>query len=170
MGLFDRLRGRRDSEDAFAQARAEAAQAGEAEAAAAPTVPPPGDPSLGIPLTSWGTPQGSTEAGTAENVQIPGIGGVAELQALIAQAAAQGHLHVDVETMQMAMPGAGAMGMPAIDLRSNPEKRAVVFEILRKHGLDPHEGQAIQVTDPQIQAEIFQALQQPPSEQPPPSS
>jgi hypothetical protein len=167
MGLFDRLRGRRDSEDALARARAEAAQAGQAEAAAAPAVPPPGAPNLGVPLTASGTPQGSTDAAGAENIQIPGIGGIPELQALIAQAAAQGHLHVDVEKMQMAMPGAGAMGMPAIDLRSNPERRAVVFEILRKHGLDPHEGQAIQVADAQIQAEIFQALQQPPPEQPP---
>jgi hypothetical protein len=166
MGLFDRLRGRRDSEDALAHARAEAAQTGQAEAAAAPA-PPPGDPNLGVPLTSSGTPQGSTETAGAENIQIPGIGGIPELQALIAQAAAQGHLHVDVEKMQMGMPGAGAMGMPAIDLRSNPEKREVVFEILRRHGLDPHEGQAIQVTDPQIQAEIFQALQQLPPEQPP---
>jgi hypothetical protein len=169
MGLFDRLRGRRDSEDALARARAEAAQADQAEAVAGPATPPPGDADLGVPLTSSGTPQGSAEAAGAENVQIPGIGGIPELQALIAQAAAQGHLHVDVEKMQMGMPGAGAMGMPAIDLRSNPDKRAVVFEILRKHGLDPHEGQAIQVTDPQIQAEIFQALQQPPPEQPPSS-
>jgi hypothetical protein len=168
MGLFDRLRGRRDSEDALARARAEAAQADQAEAAG-PATPPPSDADLGVPLTSSGTPQGSAEAAGAENVQIPGIGGIPELQALIAQAAAQGHLHVDVEKMQMGMPGAGAMGMPAIDLRSNPDKRAVVFEILRKHGLDPHEGQAIQVSDPQIQAEIFQALQQPPPEQPPSS-
>jgi hypothetical protein len=168
MGLFDRLRGRRDSEDALARARAEAAQADQAEAAV-PATPLPGEADLGVPLTSSGTPQGSAEAAGAENVQIPGIGGIPELQALIAQAAAQGHLHVDVEKMQMGMPGAGAMGMPAIDLRSNPDKRAVVFEILRKHGLDPHEGQAIQVTDPQIQAEIFQALQQPPPEQPPSS-
>jgi hypothetical protein len=169
MGLFDRLRGRRDSEDALARARAEAAQTDQAEAVAGPATPSSGDADLGVPLTSSGTPQGSAEAAGAENVQIPGIGGIPELQALIAQAAAQGHLHVDVEKMQMGMPGAGAMGMPAIDLRSNPDKRAVVFEILRKHGLDPHEGQAIQVTDPQIQAEIFQALQQPPPEQPPSS-
>jgi len=166
MGLFDRLRGRRCGEDAFAQARAELAQGGESEAAAAPGVPAPDDPNLGVPLTSRATPQGATEA-AAENIQIPGIGGVAELQALIAQAAAQGHLHVDLEKMQMAMPGAGAMGMPAIDLRSNPDKRAIVLEILRKHGLDPHEGRAIRVDDPQIQAEIFQALQQSPSERRP---
>jgi hypothetical protein len=162
MGLLDRFRGRRESEDALAQARAEAAQAGEPDAAAA--VPAPGDANLGVPLTSYGTPQGSTEIGTGENVQIPGIGGIPELQALIAQAASQGHLHIDVNQMQMGMPGAGALGMPAIDLRSNPEKRKVVFDILRKHGFDPHEGQAVQVTDPQIQAEIMQALQRPPED------
>ena len=160
MGFLDRFRGRRESEDALAQARAEAAQAGEADAAAA--VPAPGDPNLGVPLTSYGTPQGSTEITGGENVQIPGIGGIAELQALIAQAATQGHLHIDVDKMQMGMPGLGAMGMPAIDLRSNPEKRKVVFEILRKHGIDAHVGQAVRVSDPQIQAEIMQALQQPP--------
>src|SRR5436190_17063059 len=166
MGLLDRFRGRREGEDALAQARAEAARAGESESKVAAPVPPPGDPSLGVPLTSYGTPQGSTEIGSGENVQIPGIGGIPELQALIAQAASQGHLHIDVNQMQMGMPGAGALGMPAIDLRSNPEKRKVVFDILRKHGFDPHEGQAVQVTDPQIQAEIMQALQQ----QPPPDA
>jgi hypothetical protein len=166
MGLFDRFRGRRESEDALAQARAEAAQAGEPEAVAASAVPAPGDPDLGVPLTSYGTPEGSTPVAGGENIQIPGIGGIPELQALISQAAAQGHLHVDVEKMQMGMPGAGAMGMPAIDLRSNPERRKVVFEILRKHGYDPHEGEAIRVTDPQLQAEIFQALQQPPADPP----
>ena len=136
MGLLDRFRGRREAEDALAQAGAEGSQAAEPEA--------------------------------AENVPIPGIGGIPELQELISQAANQGQLHIDADRMQMAMPGLGAMGMPAIDLRSHPEKREVVFEILRRHGIDARGGEAVRVTDPRIQAEIMQALQRPP-EQPPAS-
>jgi hypothetical protein len=178
MGLFDRLRGRHDSEDALAQARAEAGVPPSAPSVnpssdpAQPAVPAPGDPSLGVPLTQYGTPTDGTvlPAGQGQDVNIPGIGDLGALMGMIQQAAAQGNLHIDTQNLQMGMggmPGAQGvpgmqgmnMGMPMLDLRQDPSRRQVVFDILKKHGFDPHEGQAIQVTDPQIQAEIMQALQ-----------
>ena len=174
MGLFDRFKSRRGSEDALAQARAEAGmQPGQADVGGqpatppAPAAPPPGDPSLGVPLTQYGTPTDGTvlPGGQGQNVQIPGVGDLGALMGMIQNAAAQGNLHIDTQNLQMGMGGMPGMqgmnmGMPMIDLRQDPAHRQIVFDILKKHGFDPHEGQAIQVTDPQIQAEIMQALQQ----------
>lgn len=134
----------------------------------APAAPPPGDPSLGVPLSPFGTPTDGTQlpAGQAQNVQIPGVGDLGALMAMIQQAAAQGNLHIDTQNFQMGMQGMPGqqgtpmMGMPMLDLRQDPHRRKVVFDILKNHGYDPHEGQAIQVTDPAIQAEIMQALSQ----------
>src|SRR4051794_21815699 len=175
MGLFDRFKSRRDSEDALAQARAEAGmQPGQAGVGgqptdpAAPAPPPPGDPSLGVPLTQYGTPTDGTvmPGGQGQDVQIPGVGNLGALMSMIQQAAAQGNLHIDTQNLQMGMGGMQGMqgvqgmgmnmGMPMVDLRQDPAHRQIVFDILKKHGYDPHEGQAIQVTDPQIQAEIMQ--------------
>ena len=190
MGLFDRFKGRRDSEDALAQARAEAGMQQPPQPAQQPdatAVPAPGDPNLGVPLSQFGTPTDGTAlpAGQGANVNIPGVGDLGALMTMIQQAAAQGNLHIDTQNLQMGMGGMQGMpgmnmGMPMLDLRQDPSRRQVVFDILKKHGYDPHEGQAIQVTDPQIQAEIMQALNQhaqgqmppqvPPPETPPPSS
>jgi hypothetical protein len=190
MGLFDRFKGRRSSEDALAQARSEAGM----DASGAPVTPgaepgqpaapapAPGDPNLGVPLNQFGSPTDGTQLPAGQNVQIPGVGDMGALMAMIQSAASQGHLHIDTQKLQMGMAGMqGAqgmqgmmgMGMPMLDLRQDPSRRQVVFDILKKHGFDPHEGQAIQVTDPQIQAEIMQALQQhaagqQPQVQPPP--
>lgn len=176
MGLFDRLRGRKQSEDALAQARAEM-PATEQMASPAPVAPPAGEPSLGVPLNQFGTPTDGTQLAGGQNVQIPGVGDLGALMAMIQQAAAQGNLHIDTQNLQMGMQGMPGqqgtpmMGMPMLDLRSDPSRRQVVFDILKKHGFDPHEGQAIQVTDPAIQAEIMQALQtHAQSQQPPPTS
>jgi hypothetical protein len=186
MGLFDRFKSRRDSEDALAQARAETGVQPDSTSInpsadpAQPAVPTPGDPSLGVPLTQYGTPADGSglPAGQGQNVQIPGVGDLGALMGMIQNAAAQGNLHIDTQNLQMGMGGMPGMqgmnmGMPMIDLRQDPAHRQIVFDILKKHGLDPHEGQAIQVTDPQIQAEIMQALsmhaegQQPPTPPPP---
>src|SRR4051794_1292382 len=186
MGLFDRFKSRRGSEDALAQARAEAGiEPGSASIQpsadpAQPAVPAPGDPSLGVPLSQYGTPTDGSglPAGQGQDIQIPGIGNLAALQAMIQNAAAQGNLHIDTQNLRMGMGGMQGMpgmnmGMPMLDLRQDPAHRQIVFDILKKHGYDPHEGQAIQVTDPQIQAEIMQALslnaqgQQPPTPPPP---
>jgi hypothetical protein len=143
--------------------------------APAPQSPPPGDPSLGVPLSAYGTPTDGTQLPAGQqNVQIPGVGDLGALMAMIQQAQAQGNLHVDTQNLQMGMQGMPGqqgtpmMGMPMLDLRSDPDRRKVVFDILKKHGYDPHEGQAIQVTDPAIQAEIMQAIQQHAAGQPPP--
>ena len=132
-----------------------------------PASPTPGDPNLGVPLNQFGTPTDGTQLPAVQNAQIPGVGDVGALMAMIQQAAAQGHMHIDTENLQMRLQqmqgvqGTGmGMGMPMLDLRQDPSRRQVVFDILKKHGYDPHQGQAIQVTDPQIQAEIMQALQQ----------
>jgi hypothetical protein len=186
MGLFDRFKSRREGEDALAQARAETGTQPDSTSInpsadpAQPAVPTPGDPSLGVPLTQYGTPADGSglPAGQGQDIQIPGIGNLAALQAMIQNAAAQGNLHIDTQNLQMGMGGMQGMpgmnmGMPMLDLRQDPSRRQVVFDVLKKHGYNPHEGQAIQVTDPQIQAEIMQALnqhaqgQQPP--QPPPT-
>ena len=146
-----------------------------APAPQAPQAPPPGDPSLGVPLSPYGTPTDGTQLPAGQqNVQIPGVGDLGALMAMIQQAQAQGNLHVDTQNFQMGMQGMPGQqgtpmtGMPMLDLRSDPDRRKVVFDILKKHGFDPHEGQAIQVTDPAIQAEIMQALQQHAAGQQPP--
>ena len=145
---------------------------------ATPAVPAPGDPNLGVPLNQFGTPTDGTQmpAGQGQNVQIPGVGDLGALMAMIQNAAAQGHLHIDTQNLQMGMQAMQGMqgtpmaGMPMLDLRQDPSRRAVVFDILKKHGYDPHEGQALQITDPQIQMEIMQALQQHAAGQAPPAS
>src|SRR3954452_11418269 len=105
MGLFDRFKSRRDGEDALAQAREEAGiEPGSASIEpsadpAQPAVPAPGDPSLGVPLSQYGTPTDGTvlPSGPGQDIQIPGIGNLAALQGLIQTAAAQGHLHIDTQ-------------------------------------------------------------------------
>ena len=63
----------------------------------------------------------------------------------VQQAAAQGNLHIDTKNLQMGMQGTqGQAGtpisaMPMLDLRQDPSRRQVVFDILKKHGFDPHE-------------------------------
>jgi hypothetical protein len=46
----------------------------------------------------------------------------------------------------------------ALDLRSQEELRDAVLATLRRHGVDAEKGQQVQVTDPQLQREIFKTL------------
>src|SRR4051794_39277128 len=110
MGLFNRFKSRREGEDALAQARAEAGvQPGETQVGgqpanpAGPAPPPAGDPSLGVPLTQYGTPTDGTvlPGGQGQDVQTPGVGNLGALMSMIQQAAAQGNLHIDTQNLQM---------------------------------------------------------------------
>ena len=142
MGLFDRLRGRRQSEDALAQARAEAGAAGvEIAPIAAPVTSDSGEV-IGAPIQQAGF--------GAEGIQIPGLENMGALGPMIQQAIASGNAQVintptEVINLAGADPGAA---------------RKAVLDVLAKHGIDAQagSGQQIPVTNPQVAQDIFAAL------------
>src|SRR5436305_8974097 len=121
MGLFDRFKGRRQSEDALAQARA-GEQADPAAAAPAPSAgPPPPAPSLGI---------GEAPSAYAGGTQIPGIENMGALGAMIQQAAASGNMQVIQQPTQ------------TVNVENAMAARQAVMDVLAKHGINTTPGQA----------------------------
>jgi hypothetical protein len=66
--------------------------------------------------------------------------------------------------LEQAMKSGGAEVTPtlssvdALDLRGQEELRDAILATLRRHGINAEKGQQVQVTDPQLQQEIFKTL------------
>jgi hypothetical protein len=142
MGLFDRLSGRRKSEDALAQARAEAGDEGVDIAPIAAPVTTDSGEVIGKPIQQAGF-------GT-EGVEIPGMENLGALGPMIQQAIASGNAQV-INQPEMS-----------VYMENAQSARKAVLEVLAKHGIDaePGSGQQISITNPNMAQEIFQALSQ----------
>lgn len=149
MGLFDRMKGRRDEEDALAQARRTQ------DPAAAPVVSESGE-TIGTPVNSMGLSAGEMPAGWGTGQQMGGLENLGALGAAIQQAMASGNFQVvQAEAQQMREQ---AMGMQkdmqevyakhGVDMTGgttphvdNPEQlQKDLLEVMKKHGMDPGTG------------------------------
>jgi putative oligomerization/nucleic acid binding protein len=103
-------------------------------------------------MASGDSPATDAEVGTAsseagELPPIPGLSDLGDLGKAIQQAVAAGN----VELTQGATE--------SIDLRGQgDELRAEILETLREHGIEAQKGDAVQVTDAELQKAIFEKL------------
>lgn len=136
MGLFDFFKGRRNSEDAMASARA-----GEE---VAPEV-------IAAPITGADGEQIGAPVNPATEFSVPGLQNMGALGPLIQQAIDAGHAQV-VQAPPQVMSVGGNPG----------EARQQILDVLAKHGIDaqPGSGQSIPVYDPNMMNEIFGVLGQ----------
>jgi len=136
MGLFDRFKGRRNSEDALAAARAE----GEVTAATAPPAPP---------ITGEHGEQIGAPPSLASQFSVPGLENMGALGPLIQQAINNGHAQV-------------VQAPPQVDnmAEQGSQARQDILDVLAKHGINaqPGSGQSIPVYDPNMMNEIFGVL------------
>ena len=139
MGFLDRMRGRRDDEDALAQARRTQ------DAAPAPVVSETGE-TIGTPVNEMGYAAGQEPAAGLGAGQIPGIQNLGAIGAAIQQAMTTGNFQVvQAEAQQMRQQ---AMGMQE-DLK----------EVYAKHGVDMTGGHTSQVDDPQaLQQDVMEVM------------
>ncbi len=137
MGLMDRFKGRRDEEDAMAQARRTQ------DAGAAPVVSESGE-TIGTPVNEMSMSAGAS-AGLGAG-QIPGIQNLGAIGAAIQQAMTTGNFQVvQAEAQQMQQQ---AMGMQK-DLQ----------EVYARHGVDMTGGHTSQVDDPeQLQKDVMEVM------------
>jgi hypothetical protein len=127
MGLFDRLKGRRDDEDALAQAR------GTQDPGAAPVHSDSGE-TIGTPVGEMNMSAGAGAPGWTGH--IPGIENLGAFGTAIQQAVSTGNFQViQAEAQQMQ---AQAMAM-----------QKDMAEVYAKHGVDMTGGHTSQVDDPQ---------------------
>jgi septum formation topological specificity factor MinE len=142
MGLFDRFKGRRQSEDALAGARAEAPTTA---GAPAPLKTDSGE-TIGVPVNSMGLAPGETPAALAG--QVPGLENLGAIGAMIQQAVASGNVQViQAESQQMQQQ---ALAM-----------RQSMLDVLAKHGVDatPGAGQSFPMGNMELQKDIMAVLQ-----------
>jgi hypothetical protein len=135
MGLFDRLRGRRRSEDALAAARQQAPDAG------IPAAPITGEHGEQI-----GAPPPAASFG---GFSVGGLENMGALGPLIQQAIDSGHAQV-----YQAPPQVYNM------TEHGDQARQEILDVLSKHGINaqPGSGQSIPVYDPNMMNEIFGVL------------
>jgi hypothetical protein len=138
MGLFDRLRGRRQSEDALAQARAEVGPAAEV----GPLAPVKSDSGevIGKPIDQAGFDMGA--------MQIPGLENMGALGPIIQHA-------IEHHQAQVISPQFSAYVQNASEMQKD------MMAVLAKHGFDPTSAnpQAIQVASAGFTQDMFAAMQ-----------
>lgn len=139
MGLFDRFRGRRDSEDALASARR--AQDG----AAAPLETDSGE-AIGVPVNSMGLSAGEQPAELTGPV--PGLENLGALGQMIQHAVASGDVEVIRAESQQIQQQALAM-------------RSSMLEVFAKHGVDASAGagQSFPMANMVLQQDIMAVLE-----------
>jgi hypothetical protein len=139
MGFLDRMKGRRDGEDALAQARRTQ------DAAPAPVVSESGE-AIGTPVNEMGLSAGEAPAMLAGGQQIPGIANLGAIGAAIQQAMSTGNFQVvQAEAQQMQQQ---AMGM-----------REDMMAVYAKHGVDMTGGHTSQVDNPeQLQQDLLEVM------------
>ena len=138
MGFLDRMKGRRDDEDALAQARRTQ------DAAPPPVVSETGE-TIGTPVNEMSLSAGQLPGGLAGG-QIPDMSHLGAIGAAIQQAMATGNFQVvQAEAQQMQQQ---AMGM-----------REDMMAVYAKHGVDMTGGTTPQVDNPQqLQQDLLEVM------------
>jgi septum formation topological specificity factor MinE len=149
MGLLDRFKGRRDEEDALAQARRTQ------DAAPAPIVSESGE-SIGTPVNAMGLSAGEMPTGWSAGQQVGGLENLGAIGAAIQQAMATGNFQVvQAEAQQMQQQAQGmredmmaVYAKHGVDMTGgttpqvdNPQQlQQDLLEVMKKHGMDPGSG------------------------------